>query len=89
VADAGGAVIPTLLVVGFALGAVAHGRHRAWVAVAGLAAAVAWGVAVGVGDGSAVTGMGGAALALLNLAVGAVAGAAAGRVGRTVRAATG
>jgi hypothetical protein len=50
---------------------------------------VAWGVAVGVGDGSAVTGMGGAALALLNLAVGAVAGAAAGRVGRTVRAATG
>jgi hypothetical protein len=70
-------VIPTLLLVGLAVGIVIHDRVslRRYVAV-GAAVSVVWGVVVGVADASAATAVGGTALGLANVVVGAAVGTA-------------
>jgi hypothetical protein len=56
-------VIPTLLVVAVELGLLIHDRASRWRSVAvGAALAMVWGIVVDVGDASATTAAGGAAL---------------------------
>lgn len=70
-------MIPTLLVVAVVLGLSVNDRASLWRSVAvGAALAVVWGIVVGVGDTSATTAAGGAALGLANVVVGGAAGAA-------------
>lgn len=70
-------MIPTLLVVAVVLGLLIHDRASLWRSVAvGAALAMVWGIVVGVGDASATTATGGAALGLANVVVGGAAGAA-------------
>jgi hypothetical protein len=82
-------VIPTLVLVGLALGVLIHdgASLRRSIAV-GAAVSVLWGVAVGVAAANALTTVGGVSLGLANVVVGAAIGAAvsatwrvAGRVG--------
>jgi hypothetical protein len=72
-------MIPPALLLGLAAGlhvVGTQGRFQRWlVASAAIVAAVAWGVIVGVGDRSLGTFAGGAALAVANIAVGALVGA--------------
>jgi hypothetical protein len=70
-------VIPTLLLVGFAVGILVHDRVslRRSIAV-GAAVSVLWGVVVGVADASTTTAVGGTALGLANVVVGAAVGKA-------------
>ena len=63
-----------MLLVGLVLGALVGDPRR--LATAGLVAALAWGVVVGIGDGSLATGVAGAGLGAVNVAVGAAVGAA-------------
>ena len=70
-------MIPTLLVVAVVLGLSVPDRASLWRSVAvGAVLAVVWGIVVGVGDTSATTAAGGAALGLANVVVGVAAGAA-------------
>lgn len=70
-------VIPTLLVVAVVLGLLIHDRASLWRFVAvGAALAMVWGIVVDVGDASATTAAGGAALGLANVVAGGAAGAA-------------
>ena len=70
-------MIPTLLAVAVVLGLLIHDRTSLWRSVAvGAALAVVWGIVVGVGNTSATTAAGGAALGLANVVVGGAAGAA-------------
>jgi hypothetical protein len=68
-------VVPTVLLVGLAVGILIHDRVslRRSIAV-GAAVSVLWGV-VGVADASAATAVGGAALGLANVVIGAAVGA--------------
>jgi len=69
-------LIPTLLVVGIVLGVLSQRRLPFRPAVVALiAAALLWGLAVGIASGSLFIFFGGTGLALVNLIVGAVAGA--------------
>jgi hypothetical protein len=71
------AVIPSLLVVAVVLGLLIHDRASVWRSVAvGAVLPVPWGIVVGVGDASATTAAGGAALGLANVVAGAAVGAA-------------
>lgn len=81
-------MIPTLLVLGLAIGMLIHDRvsfQRS--AGAGAAIALLWGVVVGVGEASATTAAGGAALGLGNVLVGTAVGAAVRALWRVARAA--
>ncbi|HET8929572.1 MAG TPA: hypothetical protein VFN21_02835 [Acidimicrobiales bacterium] len=67
-------MIPTLLAVGLLIGLVLATRRVALPVTVGVIAVV-WGVGVATGDDASVaTGVAGFALALVNLAVGAVIG---------------
>jgi hypothetical protein len=69
-------MIPTLLVVGLAVGIAVHDRvslRRSL--VIGAAVTVLWGIVIGVGDRSLSTFFGAAVLGLANIVVGAVLGA--------------
>jgi hypothetical protein len=78
-------VIPTLLLVGLGVGVLIHdpASLRRSLAVAA-ALSLLWGVVVGVAAANALTAVGGTALGLANVVVGAAVGAA---VGATWRAA--
>lgn len=70
-------MIPSLLVVAVVLGLLIHDRASLWRSMAiGTALAVLWGIVVGVGEASATTAAGGAALGLANVVVGAAVGTA-------------
>ena len=81
-------VIPTLLIVGVVLGVLVHDTRSLKRSTALTAAvAVAWGLLVGMDAGPGVA-VGGTALGLGNLAVGAIAGWAGHGVARAVRSTT-
>jgi len=69
-------LIPTLLVIGIVLGVLS--RRRLPLQAAGIAllvAALLWGLVVGIASGSVVIFFLGSGLAMVNLIVGAIAGA--------------
>lgn len=66
-------MIPTLLLVGFVLGAFVHDRRSAWrVTAVVVVGACVWGIAIGVADGDLKTMFAAVALGLGNLIVGAL-----------------
>jgi hypothetical protein len=68
-------VIPTMLLVGLAVGALVHDArtlHRSLMLGAGVS--VLWGIVVGLGASSLIVVVGGTALGLANVAVGALVG---------------
>jgi hypothetical protein len=79
-------VIPTLLIVGVVLGVLVHDT-RSLALSTGLvtAAAVAWGLFGGIDASSPGIAVGGGALGLANIVVGALAGWAVHGVARTVK----
>ena len=74
-------MIPTVLLIGMAIGAFVHDRATfVRSAVIGAVVSVLWGVVVGVADGSVATFVGGAALALAIVFVGSDLSACVRRV---------
>jgi hypothetical protein len=78
-------MIPTVIVVGTALGAFVHaGGSLVWCSVLGVVISLLWGVGVGVADASVATFIGATALAVVNLLVGAAVSTSLRSIGRTV-----
>ena len=70
-------LIPTMILVGLALGFLVHDeRSLVRSAVLGGCAALLWGMLVGLSDARLATAVGGTVLALVNAGVGAALGAA-------------
>jgi hypothetical protein len=70
-------VIPTLLLVGLAMGILIHDRGSLGRSIAvGAVVSVLWGAGVGVADASAATAVGGTALGMASVGFGAAVGAA-------------
>ncbi len=76
-------MIPTLLVIGMVVGILSQRRLPLRTAVVALVvAALLWGLAVGIASGAVVIFFLGSGLALVNLIVGAIAGASLVRATR-------